>query len=131
MTANQTHDHPIDSPNDAACDLCRAEQFTHWYFEDDTCWIADCEVCSVPMVVWKPHGTEPADEVVEHMLACLTTAAAERFGESEFHLDTNMRQIPDHWHAHARDTDWFAQRMQRPMSRFTGVGTERVERKIR
>jgi len=82
------------------------------------------------MVVWKTHSTEPTAEVVEHMLGCLSLAAETRFGETEFHLDTNMRQIPDHWHAHARDSDWFAQRMQRPMSRFTGVGSDRVERPL-
>ena len=23
------------------------------------CWVADCEICAVPMVVWRHHGTEP------------------------------------------------------------------------
>ena len=114
---------------DPDCDLCKAEQFTHWYHEDDTCWIADCEVCSVPMVVWKPHGTEPSDVERAHMIAVLEEAGRTRFGpDGEFHVDTNMRQIPEHWHAHARDADWFAQRMSRPLSRFTGVGSPRVER---
>ena len=114
---------------DPDCDLCKAEQFTHWYHEDDTCWIADCEVCSVPMVVWKPHGTEPSDTERHHMLDALQQAGRDRFGAgAEFSIDTNMRQIPEHWHAHARDADWFAQRMSRPLSRFTGVGASRVER---
>ena len=111
------------------CELCEAARFTHWYHEDDTCWIADCEVCSVPMVVWKPHGTEPSDAERAHMIAVLEEAGRTRFGpDGEFHVDTNMRQIPEHWHAHARDADWFAQRMSRPLSRFTGVGSPRVER---
>ncbi|MEM7093568.1 MAG: hypothetical protein AAF567_11245 [Actinomycetota bacterium] len=115
---------------DPDCDLCKAERFTHWYHEDDVCWIADCEVCSVPMVVWKPHGTDPSDETVEHMLDALTTAATERFGPDAFNLDRNMRQIPEHWHAHARDANWFAERASRPMSRYTGVGTAREERPL-
>lgn len=79
------------------------------------------------MVVWKPHGTEPSETERAHMLDALAAAGSARFGD-DFSLDTNMRQIPEHWHAHARDTDWFAQRMSRPMSRYTGVGTERIER---
>ena len=121
--------HPSSDVHDPDCDLCKAEQYTHWYYEDQLCWIADCEVCSVPMVVWRPHGTEPTEAEREHMLAALSAAGNARFGDA-FDLDTNMRQIPDHWHAHARDEDWFAQRMSRPMSRFTGVGTDRVERPI-
>ena len=38
------------------CDLCEAAQITPWHYEDDVCWIADCEVCDVPMVVWKSHS---------------------------------------------------------------------------
>ena len=63
------------------------------------------------------------------MLDALQRAGRDRFGAgAEFSIDTNMRQIPEHWHAHARDADWFAQRMSRPLSRFTGVGASRVER---
>lgn len=113
---------------DASCDLCEAAQFTHWYSDDDICWVADCEVCVVPMVVWRNHGVEPSAEELEHMKAQLTAAGDARFGPGEWSLDDNMRQIPDHFHAHARDTDWFAQRATRPLSRFTGVGGERTER---
>ena len=118
---------PSSDAHDPDCDLCKAERYTHWYYEDQLCWIADCEVCSVPMVVWKPHGTEPTTEEHTHMLEALAAAGRDRFGDG-FNLDTNMRQIPEHWHAHARDEDWFAQRMSRPMSRYSGVGAERVER---
>ena len=44
---------------DPDCDLCEAAKITHWFHEDDVCWIAECELCSTPMVVWKDHGTEP------------------------------------------------------------------------
>lgn len=114
--------------HDPDCDLCKADRFTHWYFEDDTCWIADCEVCSVPMVVWKPHGTDPSDTERDHMLLVLADAAQTRFTDESFTLDTNMRQIPEHWHAHARDERWFAERGARPLSRYTVVGGDRVER---
>ena len=110
------------------CDLCEAARFTHWYHEDDICWIADCEVCSVPMVVWKPHGVEPSDPDRAHMLDQLRIAGAIRFGSEPFEIDEHMRQIPDHFHAHARDAEWFRLRAARPLSRYTGVGTPRVER---
>ena len=110
------------------CDLCEAARFTHWYLEDETCWVADCEVCSVPMVAWRHHGTEPSDADRAHMVEQLRRAGHDRFGDVAFEIDQVMRQIPDHWHAHARDADWFAMRGQRAMSRFTAVGGVRVER---
>lgn len=119
---------PHEPSPDPDCELCEAARFTHWYHEDDICWVADCEVCSVPMVVWKPHGTEPPHTDVAHMDACLSAAANQRFGEGEWTIDRSMRQIPEHHHAHARDAQWFAHRASRPMSRYTGVGADRVER---
>lgn len=110
------------------CELCEAARFTHWYFEDDVCWVADCEVCAVPMVVWRPHGIDPSEAEIAHMLARLTAAGQERFGDEPFTIDREMRTIPEHWHAHARDTDWFRLRMSRPLSRYTNVGQPRIER---
>ena len=43
----------------AGCELCEAARITAWHHEDDVCWVADCEICMVPMVVWKQHGPEP------------------------------------------------------------------------
>ena len=90
-----------------ACELCEAAKLTKWYFDDDTCWVADCEVCDTPMVVWREHGTDPSEETVEFMLARLGDAADERFGPGGWSYDRVMRQIPDHFHAHARDPDWW------------------------
>jgi hypothetical protein len=47
------------------------------------------------------------------MLATLERIGNERFGEGGFHLDAVMRQIPDHFHAHARDPDWWMRRFSR------------------
>jgi hypothetical protein len=71
--------------------------------EDDRCWIADCEICEVPMVVWREHGTEPPADVHAHLLAMLRIVADERFGDGGYRIDEHMRNIPDHFHAHARD----------------------------
>ena len=100
------------SPSSPPCELCEAARFTTWYHEDDVCWIADCEVCDVPMVVWKRHGTQPPDEDLTHMLAELSRVAAERFGAGKFSIDRVMRQIPDHFHAHGRDPGWWERRFR-------------------
>lgn len=83
------------------CELCAAERFTEWFHEDGTCWVAECESCGVPMVVWTDHGAEPPDDAVAHMLEALSRVAAAKYGE-DFWIDRQMRQIPDHFHAHAR-----------------------------
>jgi len=120
---------PTSSAHDADCELCEAARFTHWYHEDDLCWVADCEVCAVPMVVWKPHGIAPSEAEVTHMLERLAAAAGVRFGEAadDVAFDGDRRSIPDHRHVHARDQNWFAERNRRAMSRYTGVGTQRNE----
>lgn len=107
------------------CDLCEAARFTHWYYEDEVCWVADCEVCDCPMVVWRHHGTEPADGALDHMLERLRLAGVDRFGDGSFVIDRVMRQIPDHFHSHARDSNWHARRWTSKPSRYNGVGGER------
>ena len=92
------------------CELCEAARITAWYHEDDVCWIADCEICSVPMVVWKRHGTEPPESERAHMLGHLERVGVEVFGGEAFNIDAVMRQIPDHFHAHARDPNWWFRR---------------------
>ena len=94
------------------CELCEAARFTPWHHEDDVCWVADCEVCDVPMVVWNWHGAEPPEEAVDHMLGQLNRVATELFGEDKYNIDRIMRQIPNHFHAHARDHDWWSRRFR-------------------
>src|ERR1700679_2384174 len=102
-------------PFDATCDLCEAARISPWHAEDDICWVADCEVCDVPMVVWRQHGTDPGEDDRRHMIDLLETVADRRhtidlletvadrrLGAGEWFLDDVMRQIPDHFHAHAR-----------------------------
>jgi len=115
-------------PVDPECELCRADRFTHWYSVTEDGWVADCEVCSVPMVVWWGHGPEASPEVHQRLADALAQAADQRFGPGNWQLDTTMRQVPEHLHAHARDSRWWEGRFSRPMSRYTGVGGERVVR---
>jgi hypothetical protein len=87
------------------CDLCEAAKLTRWYHEDDVCWVAECEACATPMVVWRWHGTEPPDEHRAHMLEVLDRIGAKVFAEHR--IDGHMRQVPDHFHAHARPKHGF------------------------
>jgi hypothetical protein len=95
---------------DPSCMLCQAKKITPWFHEDDVCWIAECDICAVPMVVWRFHGTEPPAEHLTHMRARIGEVAAREVGD--YFIDDHMRNIPDHWHAHAR-----------PKGRFFGPGS--------
>lgn len=97
----------------AGCELCEAARLTEWFYEDDRCWVAVCEVCEVPMVVWKQHGNEPPEAEVEHMLHQLSLVADRQLGAGVWSFDRVMRQIPDHFHAHARDPNWWFRRFGR------------------
>lgn len=84
------------------CDLCRGDIITVRYFEDDECWIADCEICRVPMVVWRVHDPAPTVEVKSRLRKALGLVANNVLGEGNWSIDDHMRNIPDHYHAHAR-----------------------------
>ena len=97
------------------CDLCRAARITPWYHEDDICWVAECDVCDVPMVVWRFHGTEPPAEHLTHMHERLREIATRQLGE--IYVDDHMRNIPDHYHAHGRPKGgFFGHGLRRPAS---------------
>jgi hypothetical protein len=90
---------------DPSCMLCQAKKITPWFHDDDVCWIAECDICAVPMVVWRFHGTQPPADHVAHMRARVSEVAAREVGD--FFIDDHMRNIPDHWHAHARPKGGF------------------------
>ena len=93
-------------PFDAGCLLCRAERITPWLYEDDECWVAECLICSTPMIVWRPHAL-PDAELETAMLGLLREHAAARYGTDGYWIDAVRRRIPDHWHAHARPRGGF------------------------
>ncbi|MET0144505.1 MAG: hypothetical protein ABW122_00505 [Ilumatobacteraceae bacterium] len=86
---------------DAGCELCEAARFTEWFYDDDECWIAECESCMVPMVVWRVHDPHPPEDVKVSLHAKLAAVMAATF-EGEHVVDDNLRTIPTHYHAHAR-----------------------------
>jgi hypothetical protein len=83
------------------CELCRAERITEWFYEDEVCWIAECEQCSVPMVVWRQHDVTPDADTLGHLHRALAEVVLTHYG-GEHYVDDRMRSIPDHYHAHAR-----------------------------
>jgi len=85
-----------------ACDLCDAAVITRRYGESDIAWIADCEICLVPMIVWREHDAQPAPEIKARLHSELAAVADEEFGPGGWSIDDHMRNIPDHYHAHAR-----------------------------
>lgn len=95
----------VERPKDPGCDLCQAAKITPWHFDDDVCWIAECELCATPMVVWRSHGVEPPADERQYMHEQLGLVALAEIGE--FYIDDNMRNIPDHYHAHARPKGGF------------------------
>jgi hypothetical protein len=88
------------------CELCDAAPITERYHEDDVCWIAECDSCGVPMVVWQEHDPRPSDEVKAVLHARLLEVVARQF-DYEPWIDDHMRNIPDHYHAHARPKGGF------------------------
>jgi hypothetical protein len=97
---------PDRSPTVETCELCEATPFTEWFHSDDLCWIAECDACAVPMVVWRVHDPHPSEEI-RALLHARLAAAVEARSDDPYWIDENMRSIPDHYHAHARRRiDW-------------------------
>ncbi len=92
---------------DPSCELCEEARITEWFYEDGDCWIAMCEICSVPMVVWRNHSPHPSAETKAILHDRLAAVVDTHFEDFEHRVDDNMRQIPDHYHAHARPVGGF------------------------
>lgn len=86
---------------DPSCELCEAAPFTEWFHDDDLCWVAECEACSVPMVVWRSHDPAPPDAIRGQLHDVLHRVVAAHFVD-DIWIDENMRSISTHYHAHAR-----------------------------
>ena len=91
---------------DPSCPLCQAAKLTPWYHEDDECWVAECTICVTPMVVWKQHDNKPPPDVLASLHAKLAAVVRDHF-TFDHYVDDDMRQIPDHYHAHGRPAGGF------------------------
>lgn len=98
---------PGDDPTpDPACLLCQAAHITPWYVDDDLCWVAECTICVLPMVVLRAHVADPGAELKAELHRRLGDVVGEHF-TFEHWIDDEMRRIPDHYHAHARPVGGF------------------------
>ena len=92
---------------DPDCELCLAHKLSRWIYEDELCWVAECIICDTPMIVWRPHGL-PDEDTEKQLLETLARVATEEYGSQDaWWPDGNRRNIPDHWHCHARPRGGF------------------------
>ena len=93
-----------------SCELCQLARTTTWYAEYDEPFrfvIIDCDSCDVPMAVLGAHCSVPSDRERETMRGALAKIADVKYPAGWF-FDDHMRQIPDHYHLHARPyPSWF------------------------
>jgi hypothetical protein len=104
----------VNQCGDQTCELCEAARLTEWFYEDEVCWIAECDACAVPMVVWRKHDAHPSLDVKATLHARLAAVVEQHFGYAHY-VDDNLRSIPTHYHAHAR-----------PKGGFFGHGLRRI-----
>ncbi len=86
------------------CELCELARTTTWYVEYDEPFrfaILDCDSCDVPMAVLGAHRATPTDDERAIMQAALTKIADAKYSRG-WYFDDHMRQIPEHYHLHAR-----------------------------
>jgi hypothetical protein len=86
------------------CELCELARTTPWYAEFDQPFrfaILDCDSCDVPMAVLGDHRKAPNEAERAVMQTELGKIADEKYPQG-WVFDDNMRQIPDHYHLHAR-----------------------------
>lgn len=87
-----------------ACELCELHRTTPWHAEFTEPFpfvIIDCDSCDVPMAVLGAHRRQPTDDERAVLRARLSEVADRRYPDGWF-FDDHMRQIPDHYHLHAR-----------------------------
>jgi len=86
------------------CELCQPARTTAWYAEIHEPFpfvVIDCDSCDVPMAVLGAHRRAPSDAERTVMQRELGRIADAKFPAGWF-FDDHMRQIPDHYHVHAR-----------------------------
>ena len=84
------------------CGLCLLKVRTNVYLENRFFIILDCKSCLVPMVVWKDHTMDVSEPDGQVMEAFLTEVANQFYGDKNYFIDKNQRDILDHIHWHAR-----------------------------
>ena len=98
------------------CELCALVRTTTWYAEFDEpvrFAILDCDSCDTPMAVLGAHRRQLTDDEREIIRPALARIADAKYPGGWF-FDDHMRQIPDHYHIHARPYPaWWPNRPKR------------------
>jgi len=84
------------------CALCVLKNRTHIYEENNKFIILDCDTCLVPMVVWKEHTMTISEEDNEIIEKFLKLVANRKYGEDNYIITKDQRDVLDHIHWHAR-----------------------------
>lgn len=86
------------------CELCGLRRTTTWYEVHAAPLpfaILNCDSCAVPMAVLGAHRATPTAAERRRLQAALAGIADAKYPGGWF-FDDHMRQIPDHYHLHAR-----------------------------
>ena len=86
------------------CELCELVRSTRWYaqfFHPLPFTVLDCDSCDTPMAVLGEHRATVSEEERAIMVRALEMVG-ETLGLGDILFDDRMRQIPDHYHLHAR-----------------------------
>lgn len=77
-----------------SCPLCERGKVSHWYLEDDICWVADCITFGLPMIVLKRHTMDPTDQELNHLKSVVNNLFPSKG------LRKGQRRRADHLHWH-------------------------------
>jgi hypothetical protein len=86
------------------CELCELVRSTRWYaqfYHPLAFTVLDCDSCDTPMAVLGEHRATATEEERRFMVRALEMIG-ETIGLGDILFDDRMRQIPDHYHLHAR-----------------------------
>lgn len=89
---------------DGRCELCELVRSTRWFaqvFEPFPFTLLECDSCDVPMAVLGEHRAT-VSEAERRVMAKALAWVADAHDLGEITFDDRMRQIPDHYHLHAR-----------------------------
>lgn len=92
------------SEADPRCELCQLVRSTRWYAEFHEplrFTVLDCDSCDTPMAVLGEHRKSVTEEEKAVMVGALEVVGR-ALGLGDLTIDDRMRQIPDHYHVHAR-----------------------------
>jgi hypothetical protein len=93
-----------EDPAGTRCELCDLAPITRWYarfYVPIPFTILDCDSCDAPMAVLGEHRATVTPEERTRIAEGLHLVARS-LGLEDVVLDDAMRQIPDHYHMHAR-----------------------------